>query len=296
MRFNFRFLLVLLLSFLIVAPESAEAASRSYKRYGKVIKKYSKKRYGKKRYGKKRYGKKRYGKKRYGKKTYRYGKGRKRAKKVVRVTHFNVPSGFGIVGMDVSKYQGTINWGGLKSPETHNFNIGFAFIKASEGTLKKDPFFDYNWLNAAQNGVKRGAYHFYRPNEDVYLQAQNFMSVVRLSPGDLAPVIDVETHGSVSEEKFQRDLKIFISLLEQHYNVKPIIYTGYRFYHNHLQSAEFQKYPFWIAHYGTQDLPFRDHWKFWQFTCTGRVKGINHHVDLNVFKGGYAELNKLCVK
>jgi len=291
MRLNFRFFLVLVLSLLILSPDYADAAARkSVKRYGKVSKRYGKK------YGK-RYGKKRYGKKRYNRKRSKYSKKRRRTARVARSTHFAIPSGYGIVGMDVSKYQGTINWSGLSSPETHNFNIGFAFIKASEGTLKKDPFFDYNWLNAAQNGVKRGAYHFYRPNEDVYMQAQNFISVVRLSPGDMAPVIDVETHGSVSEEKFQRDLLIFISLLEKEYKVKPIIYTGYRFYHNHMASnPEYQNYPFWIAHYGTNDLALRDHWKFWQFTCTGRVKGIGHHVDLNVFKGSMADLNKLCVR
>ncbi len=282
---NFRFLLVLLLSLLIVAPQSVDAAKKNNKRYGKVVKK---------KYGKKKIGKKKSVKKRYSKKSKK--KSRRSARRVNRSSYFHVPTGYAIYGMDVSKYQGTIDWSDLNAPENYRFNIGFAFMKATEGVEKKDHRFEYNWLSAAQNGVKRGAYHFYRPNQDVYLQAENFISVVKLSSGDLAPVIDCESRGTVSEEKFQADLLIFCKLLEKEYGVKPIIYTGYRFFHNHLSGAEFANYPFWVAHYGKKDLSFMEHWKFWQFTCKGRVKGIRGAVDLNVFKGGMYELNQLCKK
>lgn len=280
MRLNFRFLLVLLLSLLIVAPQSVDGARKTSKKYSKVVKK--------------KYGKKRYAKKRYSKKSKK--RSRRSARRANRSSYFHVPTGYAVYGMDVSKYQGSIDWSNLNAPDNYRFNIGFAFMKATEGIEKKDPKFEYNWLSAAQNGVKRGAYHFYRPNQDVYLQAENFISVVKLSSGDLAPVIDVESRGIVSEEKFQTDLKIFITLLEKEYGVKPIIYTGYRFFHNHLQGAAYQNYPFWVAHYGKKDLSFREHWKFWQFTCKGRVKGIRGAVDLNVFKGGMYELNQLCKK
>ncbi|MES2628458.1 MAG: GH25 family lysozyme [Bacteroidota bacterium] len=261
-----------------------DAARKNSKRYGKVVKK----KYGKKRSTKK------FSKKRYSKKSKKNSK-RRSTRRVVS-SFFHVPTGYAIYGMDVSKYQGTIDWANLNAPENYRFNIGFAFMKATEGVEKKDPRFESNWLGAAQNGVKRGAYHFYRPNQDVYLQAQNFISSVRLSSGDLAPVIDCESRGTVTEEKFQADLKIFCTLLEKEYGVKPIIYTGYRFYHNHLSSSEFAEYPFWVAHYGKKDLSFLEHWKFWQFTDHGRVKGIKGAVDLNVFKGGMYELNQLCLK
>lgn len=280
MRLKFRFLVVLLLSLLIISPAPVEAARKNTKRYGKVVKK--------------KYGKKRYSKKRYGKRTKK--KYRRSSRRVAQSSYFHVPTGYAIYGMDISKYQGTIDWSDLNAPENYRFNINFAFMKATEGVEKKDPRFEYNWMSAAQNGVKRGAYHFYRPNQDVYLQAQNFISSVKLSPGDLAPVIDCESRGVVSEEKFVADLKIFIQLLEKEYGVKPIVYTGYRFFHNHLQGEFFASYPFWVAHYGKKDLSFREHWKFWQFTCKGRVKGIHGAVDLNVFKGGMYELNQLCVK
>lgn len=281
--------LILLLTLLIAAPAQLEASVKSSKTYAKKSsKKYSKKRYSKK---KKRYSKKRRWSKRSKKKRVR----RSRTSSL-RSSVFHVPGGYAVYGMDVSKYQGIIDWTNLRAPENYRFTINFAFMKATEGTLKKDPRFEYNWVSAAQNGVKRGAYHFYRPNEDVYAQFRNFSSSVKLSSGDFAPVIDVESRGVVSEQKFQDDLRIFIALLEKEYGVKPIIYTGYRFYHKHLSHPFYQNYPFWVAHYGMKDMNFKDHWKFWQFTCKGRVKGIKGAVDLNVFKGGLAELNAMTVK
>ena len=93
-----------------------------------------------------------------------------------------------VQGVDVSRYQRTVNWKQLQQEG----NVKFAFIKATEGSRYKDPYFDSNWEAAQKAGVLRGAYHFYRANKSARWQAQHFIQTVPLQKGDLPPVLDIE--------------------------------------------------------------------------------------------------------
>ena len=77
--------------------------------------------------------------------------------------------------------------------------------------------------------------------------------------------------------------------------MKPILYTGYKFKVDYLNTPEFADYPFWIAHYYVKELQYQGDWTFWQYTDCGKVKGIKGHVDCNIFNGSMSDLCKLLI-
>jgi lysozyme len=203
------------------------------------------------------------------------------------------PPGHPVRGVDVSRYQTHVEW-----PEVRKNNIAFAFIKATEGFHRQDDLFAAHWQESGAAGVRRGAYHFYRPNQLPLLQAWNFIGVVELAPGDLPPVLDVETLGDTRPEKLREGVQIWLDRVENHFAVKPILYTNYDFYRKYLEGY-FDDYPLWIAHYGVPRLQIksgpRKKLRFWQLTDRGAVGGIQGRVDCNVFYGSPAELQQLCL-
>ncbi len=207
-----------------------------------------------------------------------------------------IPSGYTIHGIDVSWYQETINWEEVKNMESKGVKIGFAFIKATEGITREDRQFNRNWRQSRKYGVTRGAYHFFVPGRDPAKQAANFIENVDFSAGDLPPVLDVERQGRLSVSQMQRDVKIWLDLVEKHYGVTPFIYTNISFYAKNFGKG-FEKYPLWIAHYLQPDQPrITNEWAFWQHSETGRVNGIKAPVDFNVFSGDSSDFKKLLIR
>jgi lysozyme len=188
------------------------------------------------------------------------------------------------VGFDVSQYQGTIDWEQIDSVE-NKFPLKFVLIRATAGNDKEDSQFDENWKGAKQHHFIRGAYHYYRPNENSLEQAENFIKTVKLKKGDLPPVLDIE---QLPEEQSIDSLKVglkrWLKKVDAHYKVKPIIYTGQRYYEDFLKE-EFKGYTFWIANYNFFVENIEGDWAFWQFTEKATLKGINERVDLNIYNG-----------
>jgi lysozyme len=206
-----------------------------------------------------------------------------------------LPEDYRIHGIDVSRYQKTVNWGLVKDMKSLDVKLGFAFMKATEGSTITDRQFARNWKKSKQAGLVRGAYHFFRANTDAAAQARAFIKNVTLLPGDLPPVLDVESLDNVSVEELQEAVALWLMLVEQQYKVKPIIYTNAMFYNRYLH-PRFADYPLWVAHYKERNRPrVNREWVFWQHSETGRVNGINHHVDFNVFYGDSAEFRALLV-
>lgn len=207
-----------------------------------------------------------------------------------------IPSKYNVHGIDVSVHQGLIDWPKVSKMIVGSDSISFSFIKASEGRTMKDKYFDYNWFEAKDNNLIRGAYHFYLPGLDPKEQARNFTHIVQLSKGDLPPVLDIEKRGSQSYKNFTRDLLIWLKIIEETYGVKPIIYTNLRFYEEHFNNEKFSGYLFWIAHYYVQDLNTECKWQFWQHNDRGRVDGINTLVDFNAYNKSLNDLKDLTLK
>ena len=202
-----------------------------------------------------------------------------------------LPVNFKVHGIDVSHHQGTINWKAVKATEKQEYPISFVFMKATEGGDYKDRRFAENFRQAREVGLIRGAYHFYNPNSEPIRQADFYISQVKLEKGDLAPVLDIERKPR-DKAKLQADLVKFLNRLEQHYGVKPIIYTSYKYRARYLDAPEFAKYPLWIAHYYVDSLSYEGPWQFWQHTDYGTVPGIDESVDLNVFNGSLTDIQR----
>jgi lysozyme len=216
------------------------------------------------------------------------------------VTTFGIvmPKGYSIHGIDVSKHQGRIDWQRISRMQENGIRISFVFIKATEGITRQDDQFKENWQKAAEAGLIRGAYHFYYPSRDAAKQAANLIKMLRLKPGDLPPVVDVETSNGRSSGQIQKGLKQFLGILEKKYGVKPILYTNTSFYKRFL-SGSFDSYPLWIAGYYDHERfysEFNVPWSFWQHSESGRADGIRGKVDFNVFRGNRAKLDSLRVK
>jgi lysozyme len=216
----------------------------------------------------------------------------------VRYAGFGIslPVHYRIHGIDVSRYQGAIDWQEVKAMNISGIKIGFCFIKATEGVNDTDRRFGRNWRWSKKVGMPRGAYHFFNPYRSGTEQAQNFIQTVKLEPGDLPPVLDVEQAGSVSKSQLQQRVADWLKKIENHYGVKPVIYSGADFYEQYLAEC-CADYPFWIAHYLVKEKPRASrNWQFWQHNETGKVNGIDASVDFNVFNGDSSAFKKLLIQ
>jgi lysozyme len=208
----------------------------------------------------------------------------------------DIPANYTIHGIDVSRHQSKIDWDDVKAMQIKDIRIGFGFIKATEGVKNVDDQFEKNWAEAKKADIARGAYHFYVPSKSGKLQAQNFIETVTLKSGDLPPVLDVEYISFTTIEKLQQGVQDWLTMVEAHYHVKPIIYTNAFFYKNYL-GKKFDQYPLWVAHYLVKDKPnIERDWLFWQHNETGQVNGIDAYVDFNVFNGDSAAFKNLLIK
>ena len=204
------------------------------------------------------------------------------------------PYGHQVHGVDVSKYQGNVNWGAAR-----NAGISFAFIKATEGGDHSDIAFPRYWAETRAAGIPRGAYHFYYFCRSGAEQAAWFIANVPREPGALPPVIDLEwNHKSrtcpqrPAPAEVHREVGQMLAILHSHYGQRPIIYTTVDFYRDTgigRMNAEF-----WLR--SVADHPRRTYpgqqWSFWQYTGTGTAPGFSGNVDLNAFAGSRAQWNR----
>jgi lysozyme len=193
-------------------------------------------------------------------------------------------------GIDVSKWQGTINWTKVKAA-----GVQFAFIRVSDGANTPDARFAANWTGAKSAGVIRGAYQFFRPNQSITTQANMMINAIGVHrAGDLPPVIDIEDHGGLSPATLAARARIWVDKVHAAVGVRPIVYTGKYFWRDEVGSpASFGPNPLWIAQYTSlcPDIPAPwTRWTFWQYTDAGTVNGISGPVDTNRFNGSLAQL------
>lgn len=190
-----------------------------------------------------------------------------------------------VMGVDVSHYQGEIDWNILKKQ-----NVSFAFIKATEGSSHVDEYAESNLVNAAKTDIRISAYHFFSFDSPGETQAENYISVVDADEIDMPPVVDIEYYGDKqsnrpSEAETEAILKPLLIKLEEHYGEKPIIYTTLPVYSRYI-SGSFSEYPLWIRNVNCE--PEFMSWKFWQYSDKGELEGFageEEYIDLNVYNG-----------
>lgn len=195
---------------------------------------------------------------------------------------------FPVRGIDVSEYQGKIDWNIL----SHQ-NIDFAFIKATEGSGYADICFEYNFSEIQKTDLDFGAYHFFSYDSSGKTQADNFINAVGDYCGTLPPVADVEFYGEYNKTPPDKDfvttqLNDFLDNLESFYGVKPVIYTTEESYKLYID-GEYDDYPIWIRNIITSpNLSNGRSWTFWQYsnrTVLSGYKGEERFIDMNVFNG-----------
>lgn len=221
-----------------------------------------------------------------------------RKAKFTRYPEFGIaiPSGYSIHGIDVSRYQHIIAWEEVKKMRVKEIQLGFSFVKATEGIGNTDQHFRRNWKKTKEAGIIRGAYHFFIASKDGKMQAENFIDKVELESGDLPPVLDVEQLNGTSASVLKKEIKKWLVTAENYYGVKPIIYTNVDFYNRYLGS-DFDRYPLWVAHYYQPQQPrISRGWVFWQHSDQGRVNGIVSKVDFNVFEGDSMDFRNLLIR
>jgi lysozyme len=205
-----------------------------------------------------------------------------------------MPAGHSVYGIDVSRHQGEIDWEALKKGNHPDAPISFVYVKASEGSDFKDKKFEQNFENARKHGFMRGAYHYFSTTSSGVSQANLFISMVKLSPGDLPPVLDIEEKPK-NKKKYIEEAKIWLKKIEEHYGVKPIIYASSKYKKKYLDEAFFKEYPSWVAHYYIPRLTEGEEWLMWQCSDIGVLPGINEKVDINIFNGSEKQFKALLI-
>lgn len=207
-----------------------------------------------------------------------------------------IPCDYQMHGMDVSHYQGSIDWQEIRSSNLEEETpLGFVFAKATEGSTIKDETYRDNQQGARSAGITFGAYHFLTTTSSAQQQARFFIDNSDLQSGDLPPVLDVESAGKLSVGELQTMVHEWLDMVESHYKVKPIIYASYKFREKYLSDPSFDAYPYWIAHHYVDAVRYMGHWEFWQHNDTGKVPGIEELVDLNVYNGSEVDFRSLLI-
>ena len=226
---------------------------------------------------------------------------------------YGSPANNQVEGIDVS--DGDIGWETVAES-----GIRFAFIRAAYGANKVAKgnqiraWFMDNWRGIRNTSLLRGAYQFFRPSEDAGEQAEEFMNLVgQLHPGDLPPVLDLETDpydptniadrtkiiGTHTMDSYLTAVEIWLTLIEQHYKVKPIIYTSKAFWADATNNdSRFIDYPLWVSSVNLNKTrpttpnfpPSWGDWDFWQYAIDvpsndNLIPGVKGKVDLNLFNG-----------
>ena len=203
------------------------------------------------------------------------------------------PHDFAIHGIDVSKYQGDIDWAQVKAS-----GVKFAYIKATEGGDHIDAKFQQNWNGAKAAGLPRGAYHFVYWCRPWHEEMRHFIQTVPKDPDALPPVLDVEAtpESKKCKRRLERgpvvaEMREMLRAMERHYGKKPVIYSTVDFYEAILSPNELEDYPIWIrstkhsphVRYGSRN------WHFWQYQSDAQIPGIVGNVDRNAFRGDHKQ-------
>ena len=183
-------------------------------------------------------------------------------------------------GIDVSKFQGTVNWTKVAADST----VKFVYVKSTEGASLVDPYYKTNITKAKKAGLLVGFYHVYSSKTTAYKQMANVRKIVKKKDLDLIPVLDIEGYhsGRLNMERVDK----LLELMEKEYGAKPMIYTSEHCYKMHFSGKKYAKYHIFIAKYKGGSPSVRH--TLWQFTESGHVKGVSGDVDISKFSRHHA--------
>lgn len=180
-------------------------------------------------------------------------------------------------GIDISSYQGYIDWGKVSSDK----DIRFVYIKATEGATYHSPHYAHNITQARRYGLLVGSYHYLTSSSSIDEQFNNFSTYALRDVQDLMPMLDVEVRGSWSRSQLIDSVNKFCDLVEDHYGVQPMIYSTMGFYNKNL-TPYFNKHKLYIGRYSNSEpeINWEGEYTIWQYSESGIIPGIDAYVDL----------------
>ncbi len=195
-------------------------------------------------------------------------------------------------GIDISHWQETIDW-----PLVAGAGYTFAIAKATEGRTYVDPMYATNKSGAMASGLRFTAYHFARPDDapnDAIIEADHFVDVAQLGPGNLIPVLDLERTGGLNQTQLTQWILTWLGRVTERLGVRPMVYTSPNGWDERTGDttavADAGYTVLWVAHWGVSEprLPANgwsgNGWTFWQYTDCGSVPGIQGCVDLDWYE------------
>jgi GH25 family lysozyme M1 (1,4-beta-N-acetylmuramidase) len=197
-----------------------------------------------------------------------------------------------VPGIDVSKYQRRIDWRAVATSD-----VRFAIMRATLGNEYRDGKYARNVAGAREHGIVVGAYHFAKPGPvpaDPRQEADHFLRVARIAPGDIVPVLDIEYSGNRSARQLRVWAIRWLNRVETRTGVRPMIYSGNHFWRGAMNNTRWfarQGYSLWVAHWYVEDpsVPGGDWggrgYTVWQWSATGRIPGIRGPVDRDRIRG-----------
>ena len=196
-------------------------------------------------------------------------------------------------GIDVSHHQDAIDWVQVAAAGQR-----FAIAKATEGRNFIDPMYATNKAGAMANAIAFTAYHFARPDDtlnDAVIEADHFVDVAQLEPGNLIPVLDIESTGGLTQAEVTAWILTWLGRVTERLGVRPMVYTSPTGWANRTGDttavAQAGYTVLWVAHWRVSEprLPANDWngngWTFWQYDNCGSVAGIEGCVDLDWYDG-----------
>ena len=190
-------------------------------------------------------------------------------------------------GIDISSYQGYIDWAKVSSDK----DIRFVYIKATEGATYRSPHYAHNITQARRYGLLVGSYHYLTSTSSIDEQFNNFSTYALRDVQDLLPMLDVEVRGTWSRSQLIDSVDKFCDLVKDHYGVQPMIYSTMGFYNKNL-TPHFNKHKLYIGRYSNSEpeINWEGEYTIWQYSESGIIPGIDAYVDLCRYrKDGWLE-------
>lgn len=193
----------------------------------------------------------------------------------------------GVKGIDVSVWQGVIDWKKVKES-----GVKFAIIRASVGD-KVDKMFDYNITEAQKNGINVGVYHYcYAMSvEEAREEARFFIETVKPYQVNYPLMFDFEdnTQIKLGRETLTEMAQAFLSELKNA-GYYPMIYSYKNWLNNLLDMDKLSEYEVAVAEWDVPKSTYTGSYGVWQYSCKGKISGIDGDVDLDICYRDYAKM------
>ena len=202
-------------------------------------------------------------------------------------------SGSQVLGIDVSKWQGEIDWNMVRDAGVEYAIIRCGYRGSVTGSLVEDPYFERNMRGALAAGVKVGVYFFTQATNEVEAVEEASMVVSLIRDYDIEYPVFIDTEGAGGggrADGLDVDTRTIVCdafcRTIENAGYKAGVYASRNWYNNRLNTASLEKYVIWLAEYRRAPI-YQGYYQMWQYTSKGSISGISGNVDLNISYLGY---------